>query len=144
MAHLGHAVHSDMPSTLMEAKQLPEAWLVIARHGYAIDHSPGHRRISKPLIHVCDCRRVVRDLDDFVTNVVTREQGPYLPAKGAPIGLVQNNALATTRCFSRSRNKTKQRGGYYCTPHGSRWALRPQGTVRDIVIALHYSKPKFS
>jgi hypothetical protein len=42
LALIGHAVHSERPSTLIETKQLPEALLVIARHDYAIDHSPGH------------------------------------------------------------------------------------------------------
>ena len=100
-----------MLSPLFEAKQLPEASLVITGHRHAIDDSLRHCRVSKSLLHVCECRRVVRNLDDFIADVVTRKQDPYLLAIGAPRGLVENNAFTATRCLNGSRSKTQQRSG---------------------------------
>ena len=50
-------------------------------------------------------------LNDFVSNVIAREQRPYLRAIGAPVILVQSHPLAATCRLDRGRSKMAEGNG---------------------------------
>ena len=89
------------------AAELLDARLVDALDQDAADHGARDGGVAKPLEHDrLDLRG--RRVEDGVSDVVTREDGPDLLAIGAPRGVVHDNALAAPG-LGRGRGKTEER-----------------------------------